>query len=157
MYYIWCLHGSMDFYLELCFQARNYFLRIQMFLGCLSHLVSIFSQVGHGASFYIQICPLCSNKLLDKLESTQPSVISLQQNFITMALNYSPECEWYWVFPGKKKLNSHPCLLITMASFYLQHTKVFPKPVPLPLITVPFTWNTPPTNSMGDSCSSFKH
>ena len=26
-------------------------------------------RVGHGASFYIQICPLRSNKLLDKLES----------------------------------------------------------------------------------------
>ena len=106
-----CLHGSMIFIWKCVFQARNYFLRIQMFLGMpvpsgfhLSH------RVGHGASFYIQICPLRSNKLLDKLESTQPSVISLQQNLITMALITAQNVSDTEFFLDKKEAEFTPLL-----------------------------------------------
>ena len=107
-----CLHGSMIFIWKCVFQARNYFLRIQMFLWMpvpsgfhLSH------RVGHGASLYIQICSLCSNKLLDKLESTQPSVISLRQHFITVALITAQNVSDSEFSLEKKKPNSHPCSL----------------------------------------------
>lgn len=101
----------MIFIWKCVFQARNYFLRIQLFLGMpvpsglhLSH------RVGHGASFYIQICPLCSNKLLDKLKSTQPSVISLQQNLITMALITAQNVSDTEFFLEKKEAKFTPLL-----------------------------------------------
>lgn len=108
---------------------------------------------GHGASFYIQICPLSSNKLLGELESTPSSVISLQQNFTTMAFitgqNGSDGEFFLDSFLGKKEKKRKertctPSLLIILTSFlFLQHTRVFPAPGPL-LTLFPLPATLPP-------------
>ena len=75
--------------------------------SCPSHSKS---EPHHGLQFYIQICPLRSNKLLDKLESTQPSVISLQQNLITMALISAQNVSDTEFFLEKKEAEFTPLL-----------------------------------------------
>lgn len=110
---------------------------------------------GHGASFYIQVCHLCSNKLLDELESTWPSIISLQQNSITMALiagqNVS-DGEHFLGGRGEKKKRSltyTPARLILLASFlFLQSTKLLPTPGPL-LTLFPSPGTLPPPTTWG--------
>lgn len=110
---------------------------------------------GRGASFYIQVCHLCSNKLLDELESTWPSIISLQQNSITMALiagqNVSDGEHFLggWGEKKKRSLTYTPARLILLASFlFLQSTKLFPTPAPL-LTLFPSPGTLPPPTTWG--------
>lgn len=106
---------------------------------------------GHGASFYIQICPLSSNKLLGELESTPSSVISLQQNFTTMAFitgqNGSDGEFFLDSFLGKKEkkrknlypfpLNYTHLLSVSPAYQGLSCPRAFADTVPSPCNTTP--------------------